>query len=223
MPNKSKKIRNVLPAWKRATKAYRHYAKNINDEKPFPISLNQMIKFIKFKRETNSYKSLRWYMDAFKHNPTHSILWNTYMRNNPSLIQLLDQYKKEDLLLNRGKSQPPNKYNPYCLNINPRPRSHPLALPPHKLNPSNKPSQMVVEDLDHYTPPVVECSDKKFNIPLPVVVISLSEGLQRISQLRNATTKPLKLAIRNPGRLTEDSTISQPDTNHTVGWKDKLL
>ncbi|KAI7861635.1 hypothetical protein BDF14DRAFT_1886952 [Spinellus fusiger] len=220
MPKETNK-KEIIPAWKRVSETYIRYANKINDEDPFPISLKQMIKYIKHKRQT----------------------WSMRMNNDPSLIQLLEQYRKEDLLLNRGKSQIPDKHNPCRLNINPRPRPHPLALPPHKLSLSNKPSRLPVEELDHYTPPVVESSDKKpipikrgrgrprkiipeaqkFKIPLPVVVISLSEGLKRISQLRNATTKPLKLAIRNSGRLTEGSTISQPDKNDDMHWRDEPL
>ncbi|KAL0090083.1 hypothetical protein J3Q64DRAFT_1396737 [Phycomyces blakesleeanus] len=83
---------------------YTVFAKKYRIDPPFPISLESLVKYLKFKRKTNKQKSLKWHLSGLANHPLHDEVWKKNVLQHPTIENMLAEYKKTDEKLVKKKS-----------------------------------------------------------------------------------------------------------------------
>ncbi|KAI8370437.1 uncharacterized protein BYT42DRAFT_88709 [Radiomyces spectabilis] len=96
---------NSLPTHERNLKAYEKFAQKYGVCPAFPITVPKLLKFIKIKSQTNSYRSVQWLMTGLQLHPTHSPSWFNDVGHHASVLELLADIRRTEQQLGAPRSR----------------------------------------------------------------------------------------------------------------------
>ncbi|KAI9025947.1 hypothetical protein CLU79DRAFT_886082 [Phycomyces nitens] len=80
---------------------YELFAKKHNLDSTYPTSVDNLEKYLRFKRETNKHRSLQWHLCGLATHPSHGEDWKKKILQDRRIDKLMEGYRKEDKMLKK--------------------------------------------------------------------------------------------------------------------------
>ncbi|KAG0172803.1 hypothetical protein DFQ28_007009 [Apophysomyces sp. BC1034] len=112
-------VRGISTASAHNLKTYCKYAQQHVSGEPFPISRKNLINYLTFKSQTNTFSSIRTILSGLDQHPKHKHAWLRNVRNHKDVLELLQKLRQGECPVETQAKDPTRDSSGYtCLVVN---------------------------------------------------------------------------------------------------------